>query len=216
MKQPLKHDKFTVFHLYKPRQKHSYISIESDGTVLLKSPIKNSNILLNIINERALWIQKQLEKVKQHKEPELGESLIYLGASYLLDDAVALPLNESLKRLRVRSPQHIQKCYRTFYKRCAQDYIPSRVDYFSKLMRLYPNNITFRAMKRRWGSCDSKKNLVFNSSIMKLKPEYIDYIIVHELAHIRHMNHSGAFHNLVAEFLPHAQSVKKELRYFRP
>ena len=79
-------------------------------------------------------------------------------------------------------------------------------------MGLEYNSIKYRKMKRRWGSCSSKKVLTFNTELMKLKKELIDYVVVHELAHLKHMNHSKQFHALVDRYLPSSKVYNAELK----
>ena len=62
------------------------------------------------------------------------------------------------------------------------------------------------------GSCNSKKVLTFNTELIKIKKELIDYVVVHELAHIQHMNHSRKFHDLVDKYLPDSKSYRKKLK----
>ncbi len=80
--------------------------------------------------------------------------------------------------------------------------IASRVRHYEKIMDLSCNKITIRNQKTRWGSCSSKGNLNFNYRLAYMPPEILDYVVVHELAHLRHMNHSQEFWAVVEDFLP--------------
>lgn len=84
----------------------------------------------------------------------------------------------------------------------ALDYIPGRVDHYARLMGLSYGRITLRMQKTRWGSCSAKKNLNFNILLMLAPPEVIDSVIVHELCHLREMNHSPRFYELVRSVYP--------------
>ena len=79
-------------------------------------------------------------------------------------------------------------------------------------MGLDYSEIKYRKMKSRWGSCSSKRVLTFNTELIKINKELIDYVIVHELAHIKHMNHSKQFHALVEKYLPLSKRLRKELK----
>ena len=79
-------------------------------------------------------------------------------------------------------------------------------------MGLDYSEIKYRKMKSRWGSCSSKRVLTFNTELIKINKELIDYVIVHELAHIKHMNHSKQFHALVEKYLPDSKYLRKELK----
>ena len=87
-------------------------------------------------------------------------------------------------------------------KAAAEQYIPPRVQYFAKRMQLTPSAVKINSAKTRFGSCSAKNSLNFSCRVMIYPPEIIDYVIVHELAHIKHHNHSRAFYALIAEFLP--------------
>lgn len=98
----------------------------------------------------------------------------------------------------------------TLYKR-AQEILPVRVKYYSELMKLYPVQINITRARKRFGSCSSKKVISFSVLLMAYPLEAIDYVIVHELAHIKHMNHSKEFYELIEEYLPDHNERKKML-----
>ena len=82
------------------------------------------------------------------------------------------------------------------------DVINNSVNKYSNLMKLYPKKITIKPLKYAWGSCSSKKNISFNSELIYKEKDVIDYVVVHELAHIVHKNHSTAFYKMIAKYLP--------------
>ncbi len=84
----------------------------------------------------------------------------------------------------------------------AAEYIPPRAAHFAALMGVTPAKIKINAAAKRFGSCSSKGNLNFSCRLMAYPPEAIDYVVVHELAHLIHMNHSAAFYTAVAAVMP--------------
>lgn len=86
--------------------------------------------------------------------------------------------------------------------RRAKDLLPRRVAYYSGIMQLVPTGITITGAEKRFGSCSGKNRLCFSWRLMAYPPEAIDYVVVHELAHIRHKNHSREFYALIASVLP--------------
>ncbi len=214
--QLLKHPRFHIMHSHKPRQKHTYISIENDGTVCIRSPIDNTDLLQKILQEKEHWIAQCLESMLKQEPIVLGETLYYLGALHSVDSDIAKPLKAAISRLRRADSKKLQQCYDLFYKQACTHYMPQRIACFSNCMGLYPSAVSYRKMKRRWGSCDAKKKLTFNSAVMKLSVKHIDYIIVHELAHIKYMNHSSSFHRLVQKYCEEARATEQELRRLRP
>jgi len=83
-------------------------------------------------------------------------------------------------------------------------------------MNLIPSKITFRKTKRRWGSCSAKDELSFTSSLIQLPLACIEYIIVHELSHIKHKHHQKAFWLHVERFMPEFRKYEKMLKSYSP
>ncbi len=94
----------------------------------------------------------------------------------------------------------------------AAEVIPARVAHYSALMGLVPTGVRITGAQKRFGSCSGKNRLCFSWRLMQYPPEAIDYVVVHELAHIRHHNHSAAFHALVAQVLPDHRERRALLR----
>lgn len=94
----------------------------------------------------------------------------------------------------------------------AAEVIPARVAYYGKLMGLTPAGVRITGARKRFGSCSGKNSLCFSWRLMQYPPEAIDYVVVHELAHIRHHDHSAAFHALVAQYLPDHRERRALLR----
>ena len=94
-------------------------------------------------------------------------------------------------------------------------FVENRVAYFAKLMSLHYTQLKFRKMKRRWGSCSSLGIITLNKALFFVDQELLDYVIVHELAHLQHMNHSKEFHALVKHYLPQEKEYKKALQKIR-
>ncbi len=94
----------------------------------------------------------------------------------------------------------------------AKNYIPLRVEYYSKIMGLTPTAVKITRAKKRFGSCSGKNSLCFSCYLMLYPSEAIDYVIVHELSHIKHHNHSKDFYNLVASYLPDYKDRERLLK----
>ncbi len=98
------------------------------------------------------------------------------------------------------------------YKEKARALVLGRLEHFNRHYNLTWNRVAIRNQHSRWGSCSRKKNLNFNYRIALLPPHLSDYIIVHELCHLRELNHSPRFWSLVAETLPNHRTLRTELR----
>ena len=94
----------------------------------------------------------------------------------------------------------------------AKEYIPERVAYYAQIMNVSYGRITIRNQVSRWGSCSTKGNLNFNCLLMLTPPEVIDYVVVHELCHLKEMNHSKKFWAEMEKMIPNYKEQKKWLK----
>lgn len=94
----------------------------------------------------------------------------------------------------------------------AKELLPQRVAHFSAVMGLEPTGITVTGARTRFGSCSPKNRLSFSYRLMRYPPEAIDYVVVHELAHIRHKDHGTDFYALIASVLPDYKARERLLR----
>jgi len=100
------------------------------------------------------------------------------------------------------------------YKKQALDLVTERVKYFNDIYYKYSfSKINVKNQKTRWGSCSNKGNLSFNYKMLFLSPEARDYIIVHEICHLKELNHSNKFWDLVMIACPEYKKIKKELKH---
>lgn len=86
------------------------------------------------------------------------------------------------------------------------------MEYYSAVMNLYPTGVRITRAKKRFGSCSGKNSLCFSCFLMQYPLEAVDYVIVHELAHIRHRNHSKEFYDLIAGYMPDYKQREKLLK----
>jgi predicted metal-dependent hydrolase len=100
------------------------------------------------------------------------------------------------------------------YKHKLPPVVYSFLKKYSSKMNLYPSKVSFRFNKSRWGSCSYKNTLNFNYYLAQLPYELIEYVVVHELAHIKYKNHSKYFWALVEKYLPDVKEKRKKLREF--
>lgn len=97
-------------------------------------------------------------------------------------------------------------------KKKAEEVLPARVKHFAAIMGVEPTGVKITSAKKRFGSCNSKNSLCFSYMLMLYPQEAIDYVVVHELAHIKHKNHQTDFYNEIKKILPDYKQREKLLR----
>lgn len=209
--------------------KHAYISVDLKNGVVLKSPGIPLYRAREIILKKAPWIINKLSTIKVPEKTELisGSKILYMGEFY----PMIIIENPSAKNVSVNFSDFIFKIILNpelnekedrikdklsdFYRKKATEVITVRAKMWSRIMDLYPKEISFRKLTRRLGSCSTDNKVVFNFNIIKLPVNYIDYIIVHELAHIKEKNHSKNFWKIVEEYIPDRKSLRKKIFDFQ-
>lgn len=121
-------------------------------------------------------------------------------------------LDDRLKNYKDNSisEEEDEKNYKK-YKESAREFVTNKVKYFDRKLGFGPSKIFIKKQKTRWGSCSSLGNLNFNYKILFLPESLADYIIVHELCHLREMNHSAKFWGLVGEVISDYKERRQEL-----
>lgn len=160
------------------------IQVKKDGTVLVRCPYTLTiPALYDYIDKKADWIYETYQRVMENACPPLTA--------------------EQEKQLVLAEKK---------FRKAAKEYIPQRVAYYQKYTGGSYTSITIRDQKSRWGSCSSRGTLSFNYRLMLAPPEILDYVVVHELCHLSHMNHSKEFWLMVESILPDYRTSKRYLK----
>ena len=99
-----------------------------------------------------------------------------------------------------------------YYRNLAREVLGARTGYYARKMGVTYGRISIREQKTRWGSCSSAGNLNFNRKLVLMPPELLDYVVVHELAHRKEMNHSPRFWAVVEKELPDYRDRREKLK----
>lgn len=155
---------------------------------------------------------------------ENGAVLPYQGQEYTLEirqypsykKPGVMPEGSRLVVLTARTDNDVvKKAVKEWYAARAVSIIPARVAYYQKQMGVSIGRICIKDVRSRWGSCSSKRNLNFNWRLVMAPLSVLDYVVVHELCHLKEMNHSKAFWALVEEILPDYTMQRKWLKECR-
>lgn len=169
-----------------------------------------------LLSENATWVLEKKRKYDSYREKaperqfEAGATFPYLGASQ--EVVVERRSSSAVSGSEFRLAEHhveqtsVKRALETLYRRQAQRTFENRADHYAAEMGLAYNRIEIRNQRTKWGSCSPTGTLGLNWRLMMAPPDIVDYIIVHELAHLREPNHTEAFWSLVAEHAPDYQA----------
>jgi predicted metal-dependent hydrolase len=173
------------------------------------------------VEAKKLWLfekmnhEQKYPSKRQRKEFVSSEALLYLGRHYRLEvtdaDEPGVQFQAGFFISRQSQPQ-AAKLFRQWYLDRAWERIPARAKYFAQAMGVRFHRLLISDLKVRWGSCTPNSNLNFNWRIIKAPTVVIDYLIVHELAHLIEPNHTPWFWNVVSVQVPRAAWAKGWLR----
>lgn len=202
------------------------LKVDGSGMTVAASLTMPIATIDKMIGNNAAWVLKKLAEWSQRKiEPQIwqtGTVVYFLGEPLTLmvdantDRAGRKPLVERLMehlfvRGQVSEPRHIENAVTNWYKQQALPHMAQRAFFFSTLHGITPPRVFLSGANSRWGSCNSRREVRFSWRLMKARPALIDYVVCHELAHLRQMNHSPAFWKEVEGMCPDHRNLKAEL-----
>lgn len=214
-----KHAVIGAYQLVRTNRRTLSITLDKDGGVTAHAPLKMPLWQIErFLMEKSRWIaekqkllQGRADRMAQYELSE-GGRLPYLGGELVIrftDGKTARAENGTLYLPRTESPKTEAL---KWLRAQAKQVLPLYVEKWAGVMGLRPARISFGYAEKRWGSMNVRGGLRLNVALMHLSPAQIDYIVVHELTHMRHMNHSPAFHAAVAAVLPGAAKLRGEIK----
>jgi predicted metal-dependent hydrolase len=204
------------------RRKTLGLTMDRGGELVLHAPDGSaSDELLRWTRSKLLWVHRKLlsraEAAPQLAEPAFvsGENFTFLGRNYrlkLLRDASApLEFDGRYFLLCVSKRAEATKYFRAWYVRNGREWLSRRVELLTRKIAATPSRVSVRDLGYRWGSCGKNGALYFNWRLLQLPARVIDYVIVHELAHLREPHHAPEFWRILDRSLPDWRSRRKEL-----
>lgn len=198
------------------------LTVERDSSVIVRAPKGLSEEKIRqAVESKKIWLYEKINHKQKYpsqtarKEFVSGETLLYLGKNYRLE----VTSNE-VPGVRFHSGFFISRCHRAIAPQMLRDWyierahikLPPKASSFAESLGVEFNKVLVSDLKYRWGSCTPKNNLNFNWRIMKAPIFVIDYLIVHELAHLLESNHTPKFWNIIAIQVPRYEVAKQWLR----
>ena len=209
------------------RRKTVTVTVDSGGCVLLAAPTDFPTPELDaVVRRKAAWIEKQIRRVKSQSPPPgprefvSGESVLYLGRHYRLK--VCLHSSGPAK-LRGRwlhvpastsedQPDQVRAALISWFRLQAEGRLPERVSAWRTKFGVPMPPVLVASQRKRWGSCDSRGTIRLNWRIVQAPMRLVDYVVVHELAHLRHRGHGHDYWQAVGRVMPDYDRRREELR----
>lgn len=210
--------------------KNIYLSVNPpNGEVRISAPKKMTEDAIKLfVVSKISWIEKQKEKFDNQekimeKEYITGESHYYFGESYLLN---VVYQSSNKANVEIRNKKYIdlyvkegssrekrEYIMKEWYRKELKSIIPSMIDKWEKIMNLKVKEWGVKQMKTRWGTCNPNASRIWlNLELAKTPPHFLEYIIVHEMAHLIEKGHGDKFKAIMDKYYPNWRNVRKELK----
>ena len=206
------------------------ISVYPDKSVKVTAPSSASiEKVFKRVEKKAKWIKKQQRKYSALERPiknlqyVSGETLYYLGRRYRLRVIKGNPgIKVSGSFFYLSLPDKNQKLraktlFIEWSKQIANKKLRERFERHKHILErenIKFNSLFIRLMEKRWGSCTERGNLILNTDLIKVPVDCIDYVIIHEICHLKYLRHSNKFYRLLSKYLPDWEKKKRKLELF--
>jgi predicted metal-dependent hydrolase len=201
-----------IDRLIRSKRKTIALIVRPDGTLVVRAPSRASNQQIErFVQEKAKWIEAKQELIRLtdqkslHKSYVDGEHFLFLGEIYPLEIAIQADSPLSLNQrflLRAGDRSRAEHLFEAWYREKASEVINARAQQLAIRHGFVYNRVKITSARTRWGSCTSHRNLCFTWRLVMAPLPVIDYVVIHELAHLRQKNHSRTFWELVGSLMP--------------
>ena len=212
------------YNLTRSKRRTITIRVTKDAAVEVRAPMRMPlSSIDHFVNSKDKWIQKHvkeaLDSIESRNSFDLsfGSTVMLRGKHFLIvpsDEKKSRLQNNELLIPKNLSGEKILDSVRALLKEHAKQYLPERTEYFAGLMEVVPTSVRIGSATTRWGSCNSNGKITYSWRIIMCDDSLIDYLVVHELAHLLQMNHSSKFWMEVEKIIPDYKNRRKHLKEF--
>jgi predicted metal-dependent hydrolase len=210
----------------KKRRKTIALQIQRDGGIVIRAPRGTKDEEIDqFFDEKKPWIRKKLEEIRHEQRAQRprefisGEEFLFLGRRYPLRIATGeedgdLTFDEDGFHLGDRFREQARDLFIQWYKDRAETVIRERTNLYRERLGVVPARERITSAKHQWGSCSPQNALTFSWRMVMAPISVIDYVVVHELAHLRERNHSPIFWKIVEQILPEYRKERGWLKRY--
>lgn len=208
--------KVKIDKIFRSSRKTLSIEVSFSGEIIVRAPLKLSNEkITDFVNKQSSWILKKLTQLDYSTQSTAEESAYYLGNKYyvIIDKDLKVPFKfEKAFYISDKYARLKQEVLSSWFKVEAHNYIIPKFIEMAEKYSIKFNSVSITKATRKWGSCNNKRNINFSLRLIMADPKAIEYVIVHELAHLIELNHSVNFWNEVKKIMPDYKEHEKYLR----
>ncbi|MDD6162922.1 MAG: SprT family zinc-dependent metalloprotease [Campylobacteraceae bacterium] len=195
--------KFYEFEIKESKKAVKYLRLKvgQSGEISLSIPLRTKeNHILEFLEKNLEWLRKTSAKIKAKNSAKNENQVEFLGLNYeLIIDKKASGVSIELFSIKAASKAD----FRRFCDQKAKELLNASIARFAPLIARPINHISFKHMRTRWGSCNKAKGYInLNLDLITKKKEFIEYVVLHELAHLVYANHSKDFYALISKHMP--------------
>lgn len=222
-------DELIEFDVVFSRRKTLGIEVRPPGTVRVAAPTGTSkDRIMSVMIEKGHWVSEKLKHMRALAESSApfesfteGSAILFLGKAYRLKiledskyDIPRIEIQNDNLYIYTASPHEalIENAIEKWRSQMTKLHLENRIQHYQQFFSVTPSRVIVKPQKRRWGSCNSKRELRFNKACIKVSERALDYLVVHEMSHLVHMNHSKAFWTQVEEIMPDYKAARAELK----
>lgn len=211
------------------------LRVDARGISIFAPENTPDTVINELLQERRQWLTQALQAQAEHSQQrpprtfKTGNSIPYLGQplplSIIFNDTEIVELDSGQLCIDLvpgsygdqltdaGAQQRCQALLADWLQQQAEDFLPQRLALWSQHMALDPSALKIRHYRSRWGSCDQHGRITFNNRLMMAPQSIIDYVVIHELSHLVHLNHSQRFWQLVARYCPDHRQKRRWLKH---
>lgn len=193
-------DQILQLHVQYAKRKKISLQIDMAGLIIVKAPAgAGEEMIRSAVLRHGEWILESLRKnaaarqLPAPKEYQEEGRFLYLGKEVLLHELIDTG---------ERDPEKLKLELKKFYFSSLKKLVAERLPRYQTLLKVKPKSVEIVESRTKWGSCSSDKKLTFNYRLAMAPPEVIDYVIIHELCHLLHMNHDRSFWRRLGSVMP--------------
>jgi predicted metal-dependent hydrolase len=211
-----------IHQIIRSKRKTVAIIVNPEGQVIIRAPLRfPKNEIDQIVEKNIEWIQKKLEEMHARQKKDVhryheGERFLFIGKSYPLcitpDSTLPLTFTQAKFVLGGDLQNNAETQFERWYRDEARRMFALKVDKYCELLGVEVKKIRISGAKTRWGSCSSRRTISLSWRLLMAPEEVINYVVLHEVAHLVVMNHSKTFWELVQRWMPEYKARKKWLK----